>query len=500
MLGRTGCGKTAAIMHICNVQDNVIQIEPENLSLNFISNSNILSFFHGLGVNLDLFFQLLWRHVLCVELLTYHYNVKGKKKDAESLFESLKDLIGKNPSKRLALDYLKTWGSRFWEEAQLRIKEIVEKFENELQAGVNLANLGVPVNAQGSAKVSGEQKTELINQANRVISKVQIKKLSDLMDVMAEDIFTNKQEKFYIVIDRLDENWVDDNLRYRLIRALIETIKAFRKVRTVKLIIALRVDLLERIYKYTRSEGFQEEKYEDFNVPINWSKNDLFQLIDRRMGELFKRQYTKTNVSFYDVFPKNYRKEGKTFDYLIQRTLYRPRDIIAFVNEILKAVAGKTAITATDIKKAEVNYSRKRLQALCTEWQEEHPYLETYIESLRGLPSHIDVEELSIETYTNTILSWCDIDDAPDGIPKMARQYYEEGKAFELLRGEIIRILYKVGVLGIKLNSAAQMHFIFEGPYEIAKEQIKPGVRLSIVPMLWQALGNSPPAKTRTRL
>jgi len=47
LLGRTGCGKTAAIMHIVSVQDNVIQIEPETLSLNFISNSNILSFRGG---------------------------------------------------------------------------------------------------------------------------------------------------------------------------------------------------------------------------------------------------------------------------------------------------------------------------------------------------------------------------------------------------------------------------------------------------------------------
>ncbi len=496
LLGRTGCGKTAAIMHIVSVQDNVIQIEPETLSLNFISNSNILSFFHGLGVNLDLFFQLLWRHVLCVELLNYHYNVKGKKKNFESILEYLKDTIGSNKSKRLALDYLKVWGTKFWEETQYRIREIVEKFENELQAGVNLANLGVPLNAHGSATVSGEQKTELINQAKSVISKVQIKELSDLMDVIAEDIFKDKQEKYYIVIDKLDENWVDDNLRYRLIRALIETIKSFRKVRNVKLIIALRIDLIERIYKYTKSGGFQEEKYEDFNVPINWSKENLFQLVDRRIGELYKRKYTKTNVHLYDVFPKKYRKEGATFDYLIERTQHRPRDIIAFINQILIVVAGKTTINANDIKKAEVEYSKKRLQALCTEWQEEHPCLEIYIESLRGMPSRIDVNDLSEETLTNTILSLCDKGEAPDGIPQIAREYLDNAASFDTLRAEIIRVLYKVGVLGIKLNKSEQMHFIFESSHVTAKEQIQPGVRLSIVPMLWQVLGNSKVSST----
>ena len=81
------------------------------------------------------------------------------------------------------------------------------------------------MNAQGSAKITGEKRTELVSQARKVVDEVQIRKLSSLMDMMAEDIFNNKQEKYYIVIDRLDENWVDDSLRYRLIRALIESIR-----------------------------------------------------------------------------------------------------------------------------------------------------------------------------------------------------------------------------------------------------------------------------------
>ena len=232
LLGRTGAGKTAAIIHITAVEENVIRLSPEDLSLNFISNSNILSFVHSLGVNLDLFFQLLWRHVLCVELLNHHYSVK-RRRDFDGAISSLKELIGKNPAKRLALDYLETWGTSFWEESQKRIKEIVEGFENELEAAVNLSALGVPVNAQGSAKITGQQRSEIVSQARRVVDEVQIRKLSSLMDIMAEDIFNNKQEKYYIVIDRLDENWVDDSLRYKLIRALIESIKTFRKIRTV---------------------------------------------------------------------------------------------------------------------------------------------------------------------------------------------------------------------------------------------------------------------------
>ena len=64
LLGRTGSGKTAALLRIREAETNTIDIEPQHLSLNFIANSDVLSFFHEIGVNLDLFFQLLWRHVL----------------------------------------------------------------------------------------------------------------------------------------------------------------------------------------------------------------------------------------------------------------------------------------------------------------------------------------------------------------------------------------------------------------------------------------------------
>jgi len=50
---------------------HVIGIKPESLALNYISNSNILDFVLQLGVSLDIFFRLLWRHVFVVEVLRF---------------------------------------------------------------------------------------------------------------------------------------------------------------------------------------------------------------------------------------------------------------------------------------------------------------------------------------------------------------------------------------------------------------------------------------------
>ena len=74
IVGRTGTGKSA-ILRMLESQHGtrVVRIEPENIALTYVSNSTVLNFFADIGVNLDPFFKLLWRHVITVELLNHHF-------------------------------------------------------------------------------------------------------------------------------------------------------------------------------------------------------------------------------------------------------------------------------------------------------------------------------------------------------------------------------------------------------------------------------------------
>ncbi|MCU0494257.1 MAG: hypothetical protein MUD01_21930 [Chloroflexaceae bacterium] len=69
LVGRTGSGKSALIKTIREDKDHSISINPDSLSLAHIANSNVIQFFTEAGVNLNLFYRLLWRHVFCVEVL-----------------------------------------------------------------------------------------------------------------------------------------------------------------------------------------------------------------------------------------------------------------------------------------------------------------------------------------------------------------------------------------------------------------------------------------------
>src|SRR3989442_900224 len=80
VVGRTGSGKTALLRNLSHNEDHVIEIDPENLSLNFIANNDVLRFFEGIGVKLDLFYALLWKHMLAVELIRSKYQLTTEEK------------------------------------------------------------------------------------------------------------------------------------------------------------------------------------------------------------------------------------------------------------------------------------------------------------------------------------------------------------------------------------------------------------------------------------
>jgi len=260
----------------------------------------MLNFVAQLGVNLDIFFRLLWRHVFTVELIQRHFKIEDATQQ-RGFFDKLKSIFSDKKHTQ-ALEYMRQWGSRFWEETDYRIKELTTKLEQDLHASIS-TKIGPGTIALGGAqKLTEEQKREVIDRAQHVVNTVQIKQLSDIMDMLDESL-ADPQRRYYIIVDRLDEDWVDDKVRYRLIRALIETVRDFRKVRNAKLIVAMRVDLLDRLIRLTRDSGFQEEKYESLYLKLEWTPHELSQCLDARVNYLVRERYTKRHVTSHDLLP-----------------------------------------------------------------------------------------------------------------------------------------------------------------------------------------------------
>lgn len=67
LAGRTGSGKTAILRYIESRVHQRAALDPLDMALSYVANSDALRFLQAIGADLDLLFQVLWKHVLCLE-------------------------------------------------------------------------------------------------------------------------------------------------------------------------------------------------------------------------------------------------------------------------------------------------------------------------------------------------------------------------------------------------------------------------------------------------
>jgi hypothetical protein len=490
VLGRTGAGKTALLSHLSEGTNRVITIKPESLALAYISNSTILQFVNELGVNLDTFFKLLWRHVFTVEVIKAHFHLDSAAAK-EGFVEWLKNQFSdKRRQHEKALSYLETWGSRFWEQTDYRIEELTTKLENELRTSISTVLPPTKIVLGGAQALSQEEKGKVVERAKYVVNQVQIQELTYVLELL-DSILDDPQKRYYILIDRLDENWVEEELRYLLIRALIETVRDFRRVRQAKIIVALRYDLLDRVLRLSRGAGFQEEKYESLYVDLCWTKEQLTKLLDKRIDKLVRQQYSSSPVTHADVLPKLVNKTP-TIDYMLARTLMRPRDVIMFFNACIKQAPGNPQITPQMLKEAEGEYSRQRLRSLADEWSADFPYLMSILDVLKGRPSQFPIEAISDDDCVELAIRLMDQCIVDEELHSAINQVERNPPSTGCLRRCVVALLYRVGVVGLKLERFECVEWSTSGRRSVSISEIAPGVKLSIHPCFWRSLGINP--------
>ncbi|PTR09935.1 hypothetical protein C8R32_10221 [Nitrosospira sp. Nsp5] len=488
IIGRTGVGKSALIYRLKQIEDNVIEIQPADLSLNYISNSDFIRTLENAGVKLDIFYILLWKHVFAVELLKSKYDLVTEEKTKSWISKLLLILKKEDQAKERALTYLREWGDKFWKETEYRIVEVTQKLENDIksQMGADYGVLELEAGIRQSNSV--EVKSEYVHKAQNIVNSIQIKALSDVMKLLAEDIFDDPQEKRYIVIDKLDETWIDSDIRYRLIRALIETIKSFRVIPSVKIIIALRQDLIQQVFDHTRDAGFQEEKYKSLFLNIRWQKSNLVNLINKRVVKFVCEPFTSQPIALKKLFPERIDKT-EFYDYLLGRTLFRPRDAIAFVNLCLIRAQGREGIAAKNIKECEMEYSAERIDALKYEWINHYPKLDTYFSIIEKMPSQFKLSLITATRVDEFVLKYaCDGKNDKDPIIRAGYAYLNNQSLHNFIIS-LTKVFFNIGVFGIKPDSHTAVLWNYLSERVPTDGQIKPSSVVHVHPMLWARLG-----------
>jgi hypothetical protein len=157
--------------------------------------------------------------------------------------------IYKNRAEEEARSYIIEWGDNetFWKETDYRVKEFVKKIESDVGAAIGMGidpkipGLTATLSTKTAQNLTEEQKGEIVQRGQPVVDSVQLQKLNAVIETLDKELINDKKKKYYIVIDRLDERWIQNELRYKLIRALIEAIRDINsRLSNVKIIISLR--------------------------------------------------------------------------------------------------------------------------------------------------------------------------------------------------------------------------------------------------------------------
>ena len=499
LLGRTGVGKTALLSMLEKREEKVAVLSPFDLALNHLSNNQALQFYMDIGIDLDLFFRVLWRHVLAIELIKLAGSSSGEQR-INHFFQRIQSKVYTNRSRKMAQEYLAKY-TEFWKDTEILIKEETETLEKEVDKKIGselnakipgVSSVGLRHSLRNSNKLSHEEKIQVAQIGQQVVNKRQMRELSAVIRLLRDELLYDRQKRYFITIDKLDESWTNNLLRYKLIRALIETIRDFNaQINQLKIICAIREDLLDRAFRFTRNQGDQQEKYQSLYLQLYWTSNQLVDVIENRINQLIAHQYVRNQrVKIKDILPSRVQKSNSV-DYIIARTLHTPRDVIMLFNECIKQAEGRAKINQPHILTAEGIYSESRLKALADEWSADYPTLGDAVYLLKRIRKTFRIPDLEEEAFDDQLLDYYSKNHQNHGKGYIIYDLIEEKMNFAEIIPELLQIFYQVGIVGIKKETYLEIYWSHKGN-KISTSDITGDVRFHIHPAFYRVLGINP--------
>lgn len=192
---------------------------------------------------------------------------------------------------------------------------------------------------------------------------------TDKVDIFEEIILQNIDgAKYQILFDELDDSYMDIEKKSEYLQMLASLFKAVQSIKAlfqivpnnIQPIVFLRDDIYNQIIDSDKS------KWKDFEASLIWTREELKNMLAYRItrsviprrAEILPFKKAWKRVCFDDSVPV--KKGNKPFfDYIIEYTFLRPRDLIVFLKDSCQRAksAGRDQINAQVIDKYMVEYS-----------------------------------------------------------------------------------------------------------------------------------------------
>lgn len=436
VLGRKGAGKTAVFKHLSENKEKFITLNDLLIPLSFEDyNWNIHSLLVDESKAESLAYKQSWRFVILVECIKAYkgwFQTKGrtipkKIERANKLLEKLFD--SPIPS----------------------ISQIVGRKLLSL-SGVSLPKGGFDLeggNLDSLTLEGGEISFEAV-QKNKTMQQHLSENIENLIENLESSLndINDSWPKIFICFDRVDEAWDDvsyDSSR-RVIAGLVSASDSITSQYKgfLRPIVFLREDIFDVL-----SINDANKLREDCGALLHWSKSTLSSLMLRRINYFAIRANLELFTEIDSLFDKReMRQRTKPLNYLIKRTMMRPRDLISIMGKVIQTMKEKAEdpfaedeiafekLEAESIYSAEPGYSEWLKQEILDEWSVQKPIIVQLFDALQNNAS---------TNFTNKDLE---------------REL--ENLGVPLIVGDIIshlRFLFDNSIIGFKLGGSNEWKF-----------------------------------------
>ena len=497
LIGRSGSGKTAILEQLKSDKFRTVSVKPEELAFRYLGNSDLIQALRESRVNLDFFYKLLWRHVFVVEILKHRFPDEARQSGLVwQLIERIRRSVKPDQARERAIKYLDDWGATVLQEPHERVQEIHQSFERRLKAKLGVDGpwrtvFGLDTGLEGEV-VQKKEIEERVRTAQELVSDIQVQDLNAVRDYIGTDIIDDPQNPCFVLIDDLDRFWVEEPALYELIRAMLLEIYDWSRVRNVKIVYALRDNVLHKLESDFRSPSYQREKLADQQIRLRWTHYELIELVNKRLAWLAGKPGDSNAPHLDEILPKKRNDRPSGVDYLLDRTLDRPRDVIDFLNQASQLAVGKKGFPWAVMHEAEQPYSNGRLAALFDEWSQNYAGLDLVASKMlqgkkQRFPKSDWDEEVFLDLFT---------DHGVNERPWLKGQYdlfnamyqVDAPKTVDHFTGLFTSVMFEVGLIGIR-NLPRDSNW-FSNSYRpiLAPEEVSDEAEVIIRPMFYSAL------------
>ena len=198
LLGSTGAGKTAILRMINKQEENVADLAVHDMAMNHIANSDTILFLTSLDIDLNLFFQALWKHVFCIEYIKLATNARDKDQFHYKITRLIETLTRGRAREKLE-SFVSNHEDKFWNTIDENVIELTDSLEREFNAKFGGELKKFAGKAGYIHTLGSQQKVQLQQRARKFLSQATLSEIPQVIAALS-DYTRGRQDKYFITV------------------------------------------------------------------------------------------------------------------------------------------------------------------------------------------------------------------------------------------------------------------------------------------------------------